>query len=102
MKTQRTLLFFLSLLVLWASPAAGSRGYSATPRRAERGRAGTAEPVTPGEGPEGTGGEGQPTEGVRRLELPITPTPFHVTDQDDPLAAGSEPARLLRLLRQPG
>jgi hypothetical protein len=30
------------------------------------------------------GGEGQPTEGPRRLELPATPTAFHVTSEDDP------------------
>ena len=83
MKTQRTLLFFLSLLVLSALACSGLTGLFGNPE--ESGTApGTAEPVAPGEGPEGTGGEGQPTEGVRRLELPITPTPFHVTDQDDP------------------
>ena len=48
------------------------------------GQAGTA----PGAGEIAAPGEPgiEPTSDVRRLELPPTPTPFHVTDEDDPRA----------------
>ncbi len=38
--------------------------------------------AAPGQGSEG--GEGTPTQEVRRLEPPATPTAFHVTSEDDP------------------
>jgi hypothetical protein len=80
MKNQRTLLLILSLLVMSALACSGLTDLLGGPEEGGT-AAGTAEPTAAGEG---AGAEEQPTEGPRRLELPATPTAFHVTSEDDP------------------
>jgi hypothetical protein len=80
MKTERLLLRTLPpLLILSLACSLGSLFASTE----EGGTApGTAAPTTAGQPSQVP--EGQATQGPRRLELPVTPTPFHVTSEDDP------------------
>jgi hypothetical protein len=83
MRTKRTALVVLSILVI---PALACSSIAELLGGSEEGGTapGQAESVEPGEGAEGE--EPSATEGPRRLELPATPTAFHVTSEDDPRA----------------